>query len=101
MSNTSLKMRMIVSRASPKEMLQNTETTPKDTMRSSGKMLIHLIHSRYSNELTMLCSQSPIIGLRWVNTHFDKLYDGDPTSYIICQRVGRFVHSCGDVRTCN
>ncbi len=46
----------------------------------------HLIHSRYSNLLTMLCSESPIIGLRWVNTHYDKLYDGDPTSYTICHR---------------
>ncbi len=38
-----------------------------------------LRHSRNSNQLEMLCSESATMGFRRVNIHFDKLYVVEPT----------------------
>ncbi len=64
----------------PSEMLVKSKTTSKDTIHSSGAMLMCLRHSRNPYELEMLCSESATMGFRWVNIHFDKLYVGEPTS---------------------
>ncbi len=83
---------MIVSRARPNDILVKSETTWKDTIHSLGAMLMCLRHSRNSNELEKLCSESVTMGFRLVNIHFDKLYVGEPTSDTIILRVSRFVN---------
>ncbi len=60
----STKMCITVSSASASEMLVKSETTLKDTIQSSGAMLMCLMHSGDSSELEMLCSESAINGLR-------------------------------------
>ncbi len=70
---------MIVSRQRPIDILVKSETTSKDSIHSPNAMLICLRHSRNSNELEMLCSESATMGARWVNIHSDKLYVGEPT----------------------
>ncbi len=66
---------MIVSRASPNEILVKSETTSKDTIHSWGAMMMCPIHLRNSSELEILCSVSAISGFGWVNILFDKLYE--------------------------
>ncbi len=46
-----------------------------------------LVHSRNSNEFEILCSESAMIGFRWVNFHSDRLYVGEPTSVTITLRM--------------
>ncbi len=83
---------MIVSRASPNEILGKSDTTSNNTMQSPGAMLMCLIHSRNSNELEIVCSESATIGSKWLNIHFDKLHVGEPTNdTIILWILGRHV----------
>ncbi len=83
---------MIVSRASPNEILVKSDTTSKDTIHSQSAMLMCLIHSRNSNELEIACSESATIGSKWLNIYFDKLLVGEPTNdTIILWILGRHV----------
>ncbi len=77
----STKVCSIFSSASTNEVLVKSETTLKDTIHSSGAMLMCLIHSWNLIELEMLCSESAINGLREVTIHFNKLYRGKPASF--------------------
>ncbi len=77
---------MIVSRARPNDILVKSETTLKDTIHSSVAMVMCLMHSRNSKKMEMLCLESVMMGFRWVNIYFDKLYVGEPTSDTIILR---------------
>ncbi len=55
-------MWMIVPRSRPNDILVKSETTTKDAIHLSSAMLMCLRHSRNSNQLEMLCSESATMG---------------------------------------
>ncbi len=68
--------------------LVKIETTTKDTIYSPGAMLMCLKHSRNSNDMEMLSSESALIDLMWPHIHLDELYAGEQ---IFPMPVGRDV----------
>ncbi len=77
---------MIISRASPNEILVKSDSTSKNTIHISGAMLTCLIISRNSSELEILCFESATFFFKWLKSVWEsrpKILSGLSVSWIL------------------